>query len=155
MSGHHNSQSDSLGRAFPACSYMALKAAFRRLTKTVGGQESAASITRVDYQRIGRYGRAHEPMFAPIDVVADLESDAGCPMVTRAMADLQGYLLIPKPPTTGDAQWVEHLGAGGGSRRQGPGPARIGRAVRAPADDGDYGHGRRRVPVGAGAEESP
>ncbi len=111
MSGHHNSQSDSLGRAFPACSYMALKAAFRRLTKAVGGQESAASITRVDYQRIGRYGRAHEAMFAPIDVVADLEADAGCPMVTRAMADLQGYLLIPKPPTTGDAQWVEHLGA--------------------------------------------
>ena len=27
------------------------------------------------------------------------------------MADLQGYLLIPKPPTKGDARWVEHLGS--------------------------------------------
>ena len=27
------------------------------------------------------------------------------------MADLQGYLLISKPPTTGEAQWVEHLGS--------------------------------------------
>lgn len=98
-------------RIFPSVSYLSLKAAFRRLTKAVGGQESAASITRVDFQRIGRYGRTHEAMFAPVDVVADLESDAGEPLVTRAMADLQGYLLIPKPPTTGDAQWVEHLGS--------------------------------------------
>lgn len=101
----------TIGRVFPACSYMALKAAFRRLTKAVGGQESAATITRVDFQRIGRYGRAHEAMFAPVDVVADLEADAGEPMVTRALADLQGYLLVPKPPTQGDAEWVEHLGA--------------------------------------------
>lgn len=101
----------AMGRAFDESAYLGLKAAFRRLTKSVGGQESAASITRVDHQRIGRYGRAHEPMFAPVDVVADLEHDAGVPMVTRALADLQGYLLIPKPPTTGDARWVEHLGA--------------------------------------------
>lgn len=101
----------NMGRVFPACSYMALKAAFRRLTKAVGGQESAASITRVDFQGIGRYGRAHEAMFVPVDVVADLEADAGDPLVTRAMADLQGHLLVPKPPAEGDPEWVEHLGA--------------------------------------------
>ncbi len=98
-------------RVFPSISYLSLKAAFRRLTKAAGGQESAASITRVDFQRIGRYGRPHETMFAPTDVVADLEADAGDPLVTRAMADLQGYLLVPKPPAEGDLEWVKHLGA--------------------------------------------
>ena len=116
----------TLGRTFPAYSYQALKAAFRRLTKTVGGQESAAGVTRVDYQRIGRYGRAHEAMFAPVDVVADLEADAGEPLVTRVMADLQGYLLVPKPPGTGDAQWVEYLGAL--AKESGEAMARLGEA---------------------------
>ncbi len=100
-----------LGRAFPAPAYQALKAAFRRLTKAAGGQESAASVTRVDHQRIGRYGRAQEPMFAPVDVVADLEADVGEPHVTRMLADLQGCLLIPKPPLQGDPEWIAHLGA--------------------------------------------
>ena len=87
-----------LGRVFSESEYMALKAAFRRLTKAVGGQESAASVTRVDYQRIGRYARPTEPSFAPIDVVADLEADLGNPMITRVLADMQGYILIAKPP---------------------------------------------------------
>ena len=100
-----------LGRVFSESEYMALKTAFRRLTKAVGGQESAASVTRVDFQRIGRYARPNEPSFAPIDVVADLEADLGNPMITRVLADMQGYILIAKPPVEGERRWIEHLGA--------------------------------------------
>lgn len=87
----------SAGRAFPDHVYLTIRAAFRRLTAACGGQEAAAAITRADHQRISRYGRVGETMFAPIDVVADLERDAGQPLVTRELADLAGYLLVAKP----------------------------------------------------------
>lgn len=103
--------STGMGRAFPRTDYQAIKSGFRRLVKMCGGQESAAGVTRVDFQRIGRYSRPHEPMFPPADVIADLEKDAEVPEVTRVLADLQGYLLIAKPPASGDPQWVGHLAA--------------------------------------------
>lgn len=98
------------GRAHPAAAYLALKAAVRRLTKGCGGQEAAAQVTRVDFQRIGRYGRPHEAQHAPVDVIADLEADSGEPMVTRVLADLQGYVLVPKPGARAVPVGIEHLG---------------------------------------------
>ena len=124
-------QHQRLGRAFPSSAYLSIKAGFRRLTKAVGGQESAASITRVDYQRIGRYGRPHEGMFPPVDVIADLEADAGDPIVTRILAGLQGHILIPLPPADADPAWVAHLGALG--KEAGEAIARLSEAL---ADDG-------------------
>lgn len=84
-------------RTHPVHVYRGLKAAVRRLVRDLGGQEAAASLTRVDHQRLGRYGRVHEAMQAPIDVIADLETEAGCPAVTRLLAAAQGYLLVPRP----------------------------------------------------------
>ena len=101
----------TLGRQFHKGAYLTLKGAQRRLNKAVGGLESGASITRVDYQRLSRYGSPNEALFAPVDVVADLEADAGEPIVTKALAALNGHLVIPKPPADGDPKWVEHLGA--------------------------------------------
>lgn len=101
----------SLGRVHSETAYKALKGAFRRLTKLAGGEEAAAAITRVDRQRIGRYGRPQEAMMPPVDVVADLEADTGEPLVCRVLADLAGFLLIPKPPVSGGPAWVRHLGA--------------------------------------------
>jgi len=76
---------------------------------------------------LGRYGRASEGMFAPVDVVADLEQDAGEPIVTRYLADLQGYVLFAKPPAHGDAEWVAHLGALG--KEAGEAMARLSEAL--------------------------
>lgn len=99
-------------RRHSAVTYARIKSAFRRVVHAAGGQESAAMATRVaGHQTIGRYLRPHEPHFAPVDIVADLEADTGCPDVTRVLADLAGCILIPKPPTAGDAQWARELGA--------------------------------------------
>lgn len=86
-------------RTHPAHVYRGLKAAVRRLVRDLGGQEAAASLTRVDHQRLGRYGRVQEAMQAPIDVIADLETEAGSPAVTRLLAAAQGYVLVPRPVT--------------------------------------------------------
>lgn len=84
-------------RTHPAHVYRSLKAAVRGMVRDLGGQEAAASLTRVDHQRLGRYGRPHEAMHAPIDVIADLETAAAVPAVTRHLAAAQGYVLIPRP----------------------------------------------------------
>lgn len=117
---------------FAAHDYLRLKAAFRRLVKLAGGQESSASVTRVDFQRIGRYGRAHEMIFAPIDVVADLEADTARPEVTRILADMAGFVLIAKPPASGNAAWIAQLGAL--AKEAGEALARLGEAFGADGD---------------------
>jgi hypothetical protein len=86
------------GRIHADTAYLRIKAAFRQLVKQAGGQESAASITRVSgHQTIGRYCRPQDAQHAPLDVVADLERDTGDAIVTRALADLAGFILVPKP----------------------------------------------------------
>lgn len=76
--------------------YAALKGAFRDLVQAAGGNVRAARVSRADGGRISRYGAPHEGMHAPIDVVADLEQDIGDPIVTRQLADIAGYVLVPK-----------------------------------------------------------
>lgn len=85
------------GRTHPAHVYLGLKSSFRRMVRHLGGQEAAASLTRADHQRIGRYGRPHETMQSPIDVIVDLETEAGEPFVTRRLAEAQGYTIVRRP----------------------------------------------------------
>ena len=118
-------------RVHSAQAYLSLKAAFRCLVKQAGGQQSAASITRVDHQRIGRYGRVHEDMQAPLDVVADLESDIGEPVVTVILADLSGYILVPKPSALEHTIWASRLGSL--AKESGEAIAKLGQAF---GDDG-------------------
>jgi len=97
------------GRVLTAGDYLALKAAVRRLVRHAGGQESAAAITRVDHQRISKYGNAAQPMHAPIDVIADLERDVGHPFVTEALAHLQGHVLVKRPSGEVDTEAVTRM----------------------------------------------
>src|SRR5262249_27733332 len=46
--------------------------------------------------RLSRYGSPTESLFAPIDVVADLEAEKREPGVTRVLADLLGYDLVAR-----------------------------------------------------------
>lgn len=76
----------------------ALKTAFRRLVHEVGGLEASASVTRVGTSQLADY---YHPLklevWAPIDVVADLEEVAGQPIVTTEMARLRRHVLSPLP----------------------------------------------------------
>lgn len=106
MSGSANS------RSFGAAAYFRLKAKTRALVKACGGQEAAASLSRiVSHQAYGRYGRPHEAEFAPIDVIADLEADVGDPIVTRELAALAGFTLVPVPAAGADPGWIADLSA--------------------------------------------
>ncbi len=113
--------------------YLAIKGAMRRLTEACGGQESAASVTRVAPQTLNKYGHPHEAVYAPVDVIADLEADAGDPLVSRVLARLTGHVLVRLPEgADGSTRWHGHVA----DVAQG-----VGEVVRsmgaALADDGD------------------
>lgn len=91
-------------RQLPASDYQKLKAASRALVATVGGAVAAAAVTRGDHQSVSRYGSAHPDnadRFMPIDVVADLESECEQPVLTRVLAEMSGFLLVPVPRAVG------------------------------------------------------
>jgi hypothetical protein len=90
--------------------HLALKAAYRTLLKLAGGPVHASQeITRADPGRLSRYGNPSEPMFAPLDVIRDLEADLGEPIVTRALADQSGHVLVRKRPATKSVDFDQHL----------------------------------------------
>ena len=87
--------------------YDRIRASTRTLVDRAGGPVFAArEIVRVDAARLSRYGAPHETCFIPVDVVADLEAEVGEPIVTRVLADLCGFVLIPKPGAKGDPDWL-------------------------------------------------
>lgn len=90
-------------RQLPANDYAALKAATRQLISHAGGAVAASAVTRGGHQNIGRYGSVQvddAERFMPADVVADLESECGQPVLTRALAKLAGHVLVPEPRVT-------------------------------------------------------
>ncbi|MGQ3674275.1 hypothetical protein ACT6QH_02060 [Xanthobacter sp. TB0139] len=112
--------------------YLSLKGAMRRLVEACGGQESAASVTRVAPQTLSRYGHPQEHVFAPVDVVADLEADADAALVTRELAALTGHVLVRLPQgVAGQGRWVRHI-----SDIVQDASALTGRLARALEDDG-------------------
>lgn len=78
--------------------YGGLKQASKRLIKACGGLEASSMITRVGHSELARYYAPEEKLFIPIDVVADLEAIAGNPVVTQALAHMQGYTLVQLQP---------------------------------------------------------
>lgn len=74
-----------------------LKDAVARLVGLVGGQREAARDARVSPSQMQRYtddSDAHSTTHAPVDIVVALELRAGDPVVTRCMAQRQGYILL-------------------------------------------------------------
>ena len=89
-----------------------LKAAFRRLLKAAGGQEAAEMVTRGRHQTLNRYGNPSPDQadcHAPIDVIADLEREISAPIVTKHLAEMQGYMLVKKTAVAADANLLTHL----------------------------------------------
>lgn len=87
-----------------------LKNATRALGRAVGGIEAVEELTRVDQSSFARYQSLHHAQFVPVDVIADLERVAERPIVTEALAHLNGHILIAKPPTLSDPAWNGYLG---------------------------------------------
>lgn len=75
---------------------LALKARTRRLVKLAGGVESCALISRVSKTQIGNYQNPELlDSFMPIDVVVEIESDVGKPIISEGLAELAGCTLSP------------------------------------------------------------
>lgn len=124
---------EKLARPLREGDYLALKSATRQLVRQCGGVEAGAAVTRAGFQTLSKYGRPQEPVFAPVDVIADLEADAGAPLVTRQLAALAHHVLVPLPRGgTGKGRWYRHIS----EVTQGVGEVvqRLGRALE---DDGD------------------
>ena len=124
---------DKIARPLREADYFALKSATRQLVHQCGGVEAAAAVTRAGFQTVSKYGRPQEAMFAPLDVIADLEADAGAPLVTRQLAALARHVLVPLPEgADGKGRWYRHIS----EVTQGVGEVvrRLGRALE---DDGD------------------
>ncbi len=85
-------------RQLAAADYLQIKAAFRRLVKRCGGVEAAASCTRADPSRLSKYQNPDDPMFAPIDVVADLEAEVNEPIVSDLVNTMCSESRIASTP---------------------------------------------------------
>lgn len=68
--------------------YLRLKALFRQLVDLAGGPDLASTFTRVERSQIYNYGAAGSDLYAPIDVVLDLEAQVGRPIVTSEVMRL-------------------------------------------------------------------
>lgn len=97
-------------RQLPSREYFAVKAAFAELVELLGGPTRAEKHTRVDAGRLSRYCAPRDPLYPPVDVVMDLEAQAGEPIVSRVMADIAGFALVTKAEARPAPDYVKHLG---------------------------------------------
>lgn len=82
-------------RALSRDTYLALRAKVRDLIRDNGGLVPSSEATRLSKSTLGRCQTPHDDDWMPVDVVADLEAQAGEPVVTRFLAGLLGYRLVP------------------------------------------------------------
>lgn len=116
--------------------YRDLKTTFAELVGLLGTQSQVArlALTRGEQTDLSRWSSTNDEhvtvtaRFAPIDVIADLESAAGKPLVTRYLAQLQNCLLVPLPVGIADGAIAERTGRS--AKEFGDVMIRIGDAVR-------------------------
>lgn len=84
-------------RQHPIEIYKRLGRRQRELITECGGIKCAAELTRVEQAHIGRFHNRNAAEQMPVDVVADLEKDAGEPIVSRALVQLLGYEVVKLP----------------------------------------------------------
>jgi hypothetical protein len=92
------SESSPVARELPQRDYVLVKLAVRDLINACGGARRASEHTRVRQPQLDRYASLDKPdELMPADVVADLEAYCGQPIVSRALAELMGFVLEPVP----------------------------------------------------------
>jgi len=79
-----------------------IKLRTRDLVRANGGLEAAAEHTRLERAALGNHQSPDRPgVYMPADVVLDLELRAAEPLITRALAQHQGYTLVAAEPLDG------------------------------------------------------
>ena len=101
----------------PASAESILKAATRDLIELVGGPSRAERLAHGSQSRFSEYGAPHTERFIRIDQVAALEAECGVPAITRQLADLSDYDLVPRhaasQPATLHRMLAELISSGG------------------------------------------
>lgn len=97
-------------RQLPSTDYLRLKAAFRDLVALTGGVTRAAGITGQGASHLCEAGAPHSDRFPRADHIADLEAECGQPVVTRTLADMAGFDLVPRHVSAATPRSVhEHI----------------------------------------------
>lgn len=68
-----------------------VKAAQKDLIKICGGIARVADLTSVSISHVGRWNSPKDKDLMPINVIIELEADCGMPLVTSAMAEMNGF----------------------------------------------------------------
>jgi hypothetical protein len=94
-------------RTFGKDTYRRLKRRTDQLIDACGGLVAASAETRAGKSSLANYADSREHgaacnLWAPIDIIADLEKAAGEPLVTRELARLSGYDLLPMATVDGE-----------------------------------------------------
>ena len=88
--------SEKLPRPSTEQERLELKAATRRALQLAGRANAFALVTRVEGPVLSKYASpAEQTAFMPVDVVLDLEREAGSPVLTEILAAMQGFRLVP------------------------------------------------------------
>lgn len=92
----------------------ALKMATRRVVQQVGGVEEAGRHAGRSPARLSHWSNLTNPEvahdFIPVNLLAQIEPLADDPAVTRELAHLSGYALVPLPaPAPEGVSWLRHL----------------------------------------------
>ena len=102
----------SLPRASSDHQRRQLKLAVKRQLKTCGGNESAATITRVGPQTLSDYANLpserHRDTHCPLDVFLDLTLDGG-PVALVELCRLAGGVYVPLPTTGAASDWAREI----------------------------------------------
>ncbi len=75
-----------------------VKGAVRRLVKLHGGIDAAAAECGMSRSAVGLYVNPNVPDQARVDVVFCLERAINDPVVTRELAAMHGFMLVPMEP---------------------------------------------------------
>lgn len=108
------SENTITSRPLPIAVYRRFKEGFGDLVRHSGGVESAARVTRVGTSALYQMQSVNEiGHFPPVDVIADLEQKSGVPVLTKMLAEIGGYSLIPVRPFSARGSFsvaLAHLG---------------------------------------------
>ncbi|ATN32881.1 hypothetical protein ACO34A_03580 [Rhizobium sp. ACO-34A] len=85
-----------------------LKASTRAAIIAAGKAKQLSACSRVSEAQISRYVGDY-PDFIPVDVMLDCEMLAGQPVITAALADMQGYRLVPIAGEDGVGLTFDHV----------------------------------------------
>lgn len=89
-----------MSRQIPKRDADALKAASMILVEKAGGVARAAALTSTSHSRLSEAASPwHDNRWLSLIHIADLECVAGEPVITRVLAELSGFVLVPNDAT--------------------------------------------------------